>query len=331
MSEFRQDPVSKDWILISPERSRRPSEFAKDRKKRTPSPRSHCPFEPEKLSQAPNWPPILSTPHVRNWRVVVVPNRFPALTHVEKCSEELDGGPYRSRTGIGHHDLIITRHHEKNFASLSLDRALEVLDILKRRYLQLVEDSCILYTSSFFNWGPKAGASVFHPHYQILSLPIIPPDIQHSLNGSERYYAKHQKCIHCEMIAYEKKNGSRVIAENKQAIVLAPYVSRRPFEVRLFPKMHTPFFEQSSGVLLTGVTELLQKSLRVIKKKLNDPDLNFFIHTSPLKRQEEYTYYHWHIEIFPHISTPAGFELSTGVEINSVDPNFVATTLRYSL
>ncbi len=330
MSEFRQDPVSGDWILMSPERAARPSEFGKGKEKRKPASRDTCPFEEKRLSLASNWPPILSLPKSRKWRVIVIPNRFPALNHIEQCSEVFKDGPYAARTGIGHHDLIITRDHNKNISMLTPAHAREVLEILQMRYQQLVDDPCIVYTSAFFNWGPKAGASVYHPHYQILSLPIVPPDIHHSLSGSERYYEKNKACIHCEMLTYEKKIGKRIILENEEAIVMAPYVSRRSYEIRLFPKKHLSYFERSSPQVLAGVTDLLQKSLAIIRKKLHDPDLNFFIHTSPLKNQDKYHYYHWHMEIFPQLSTSAGFELSTGVDINTADPDAVAAFLKSS-
>ncbi|MEK7094274.1 MAG: hypothetical protein AAB903_02975 [Patescibacteria group bacterium] len=328
MSEFRQDPVSGDWIVIAPERSVRPSNFKKKKEKRIRAPKTGCPFEPQQLEAAPNWPPIISYPNQKNWRVVVVPNKYPALTHTEQCSMILDSGPYRSQTGVGHHDLVITRDHENNFAKLSPSRAAEVMAVLAKRYRELAEDPCIFYTSSFFNWGPRAGASLYHPHYQILSLPIIPPDVHHSLAGSERYYKKHKSCVHCDMLTYEKKVKKRVVLETRDVIVLAPYVSRSSYELRLFPKKHLPFFEKSSPHVLASTSELLQKTLRLVRDKLDDPDLNFFIHTAPLKHQDRYPYYHWHIEIIPKITDWAGFELSTGVEINTVDPDFVASFLR---
>ena len=328
MSEFRQDPVSGDWIVIAPERSLRPDNFKKKKEKRMRAPRAGCPFESSQLELAPNWPPLMSYPNQKNWRVVVVPNRYPALTHVEQCSILLENGPYRSQTGIGHHDLVITRDHEKNFAKLSPNRAAEVMTLFAKRYRELTEDPCIFYSSAFFNWGPKAGASLYHPHYQILSLPIIPPDVEHSLTGSARYYTKNKKCVHCDMLQYERKVKKRIVLENEDAVVLAPYVSRSSYELRLFPKKHLPFFEQSSDRILKSTSLLLQKTLRLIQDKLGDPDLNFFIHTAPLKHQDRYPYYHWHIEIIPKITVWAGFELSTGVEINTIDPDYVASFLR---
>jgi UDPglucose--hexose-1-phosphate uridylyltransferase len=328
MSEFRQDPVSGDWIVMAPERSLRPSNFSKKKEARVKAPRSTCPFEATQLETSPVWPPIISFPKLSNWRIVIVPNRFPALNHSGGLSKSLNIGPYHFQTGVGHHDLVVTRDHDKNFALLSRSRAIEVMTILGKRYRELSQDPGIVYTSSFFNWGPKAGASIYHPHYQILSLPIIPPDIQHSLNGSERYYKKHKKCVHCEMVKYEKRVRKRVIMESREAIVLAPFVSRVSYELRLFPKHHLPYFEQTSSKIISETSDLLRKTLRLLRDRLNDPDLNFFIHTAPLKDQNCYHHYHWHIEIVPKITVWAGFELSTGVDINTIDPDYVASFLR---
>ncbi len=270
----------------------------------------------------------MSYPSQENWRVVIVPNRFPALTHIERCSEAIASGPYLSRTGVGHHDLVITRDHFKNFAELSPEHATEVLAVMKKRYEELAADPCITYASTFYNWGAKAGASLYHPHYQILALPIVPPDVQHSLNGSERYYRKNKKCVHCDMLAYERKVKKRVVLETRDVIIIAPYVSRTSYELRLFPKKHLPFFEKTPGGVMREVSHLLQKTLGLITKRLGDPDLNFFIHTAPLKHQDRYPYYHWHIEIIPKITILAGFELSTGVDINTIDPDYVASFLR---
>ena len=130
------------------------------------------------------------------------------------------------------------------------------------------------------------------------------------------------------MVRYERQVKKRVILENSEAIVIAPFVSRMAFELRLFPKRHLPYFERTPSSTIVAISDLLQKALQLVKIHLQDPDLNFFIHTSPLKHQENYPFYHWHIEIVPKVTIPAGFELSTGVDINTVDPDYVASFFR---
>jgi len=326
MSELRQDPVSGDWIVTVPLRGKRPHDFGAKKIKRKVSPKSDCRFE--NLQKSGNWPPILSHPDDKNWEVVLIPNKFPALTHATQCPVPMSKGPYIIEDGVGKHDLIITREHGKNFGNLAPEKAVRVLEILQKRYRELSGDPCLLYTSAFFNWGPSAGASIYHPHYQVITLPIIPPDIEHSLLGSSRYFKRHRQCVHCDMISYDRKEKTRIIAENNLAIATAPFVSRNPYEVRVFPKRHMPSFEKTPIYDLRAVSRLLQAVIKRIASRLGDPDFNFFIHTAPLKNKKKYIHYHWHIEIFPKISIPAGFELSTGVDINVVPPEVTAEILR---
>ncbi|HXF44124.1 MAG TPA: HIT domain-containing protein, partial [Candidatus Paceibacterota bacterium] len=120
----------------------------------------------------------------------------------------------------------------------------------------------------------------------------------------------------------------RIVFENRDAIAIAPFVSREPFELRIFPKKHLPYFENVLDVELENVVDALQSSLRLIEKKLRKPDYNFFVHTAPVKDKGKYRHYHWHIEVIPKTNISAGFELGTGIEINVVDPDNAARFLR---
>ena len=326
MGEIRKEIVSGDWIIIAPERAKRPHGFLKKKKARARAPIQGCPFE--NLEATDNWPPLAQSPNTGEWRAVVIPNKFPALPHRDVCATPIAQGPYEALTAVGSHELLITRDHNKNIADLPLGGAYEIFALLQERYRALAKDPCLMYTSSFFNWGPASGASVYHPHYQILTLPIVPPHVRHSFDGSAAYFKAHKRCAHCAMLAYEEKEKKRVIEENEYAIALAPYASREPFEVRVYPKHHHSTFEHTPQKDIRGVVAILQKSMHGIKKYLNDPDLNFFIHSAPLKDQKKYSHYHWHIEIIPQIAINAGFEFSTHVQINMIDPDVAAQVLR---
>lgn len=327
MSELRQDLVSGDWIIIAPERGGRPYDIIPPKSIRLKSSQKNCPFD--NLKKSGNWPPILTYPNEKNWKVAIIPNKYPALKHEENsCAARFNLGPYRLTDGIGYHDLIITRDHNTNFAHLKLKEGVRVFRILQERYRMLAADKCLLYTSIFFNWGPTAGASIYHPHFQVLTLPIVPPDIESSLLGSARYFKNNKRCVHCVMLKWERKTKKRVITENSSAVAIAPFVSREPFEIRIFPKKHMSRLEEAPTEDLRDIVAVLQSSLRKIESRLNDPDYNFFIHTAPLRDHGLYKHYHWHIEIIPKISITAGFELSTGVDINVVDPDKAAAILR---
>src|SRR3989338_5123340 len=325
-SELRQDLVSGDWIVIAPGRVKRPRDFIRRDAPREKAPIKNCTFEnsPENNDTEP----YLVYPNKHTWAIQIVENKNPAVRHLgEKCSVVSRRGPYAIQPGFGHHDIIITRDHNKNFPKLTKSEANLVFQAMRDRYLALFNDKCLEYISIFHNWGPTAGASIYHPHYQLIAIPVVPPDVTHSLNGSRKYFDKHKKCVHCLMIEWERKEKKRIIYENDGAIAIAPYVSRSPFEARVFPKKHLPFFENTYDHDVAAVVDALQNTLKLIYKNLKDPDYNFFIHTAPLKNKEDYKHYHWHIEILPKVAIYAGFELGTGVEINSIDPDTAAKLL----
>jgi UDPglucose--hexose-1-phosphate uridylyltransferase len=323
-NQLRQDLVSGDWIVISPGRKKKPNQSVK-KNKRKKTPKSKCLFEdPKKVSGSD---PVLIYGG-KDWQLVIVKNKYPAFFHKEACSLIEKKGPYSVMEAIGHHELVITRDHDKNFVELSADKARQVFEAFRERYRMFLKDKCVEYVSIFHNWGPKAGASVYHPHYQIIAIPVIPPDVSHSLNGSNRYFKECGKCVHCVMMESELKEKKRVIFENAGAIAFSPFVSRDPFEVRIFPKKHLPYLEDTSDEDLGYIVEALQFSLKKIKKNLNDPDYNFFIHTAPIKNKDKYGHYHWHVEVLPKISINAGFELGTGIQINDIDPDEAAALLR---
>jgi UDPglucose--hexose-1-phosphate uridylyltransferase len=325
MSELRQDPSSGDWIILAPGRATRPHFLDVKKKPRKPSPKSSCPFE--NLEKGEDWPPILAYPNVKNWKLALVPNKYPALTHGNVCAVLMHHGMYNMMAGIGSHDLLISRDHNKNFAELDPKLAVKLLEMLQERHRMMAQDPCSAYVSSFFNWGLTAGASVGHPHYQTLTLPIIPPHNARSLQEEKKYFERHHRCVRCDVIKTERKEKKRIIEENKYAIAIAPFASKQPFEVSILPKEHDSHFGTTSPATIRAIAPMLQSMMRRIKKYLNDPDLNFFIHGAPLGK-DQYPYHHWHIEVMPKVSIPAGFELSTGIDINIVDPDMAAKMLR---
>lgn len=326
MSELRQDVTSGDWVIIAPGRAKRPLFLDRKKKPRVPTPKSECPFED--LRKSGNWPPIAIYPNEKDWQIVLLQNKYPALTH-ENVSHAMPlfHGIYCHQAGVGHHDLVITRDHNKNFADISPSMAAKLFDVFQERHRAMAQDPHNAYVSTFFNWGPSVGGSVWHPHYQILTLPIVPPHIVRSLAGSKAYFKKTHRCVRCDIIREERKHKHRIVAENKFAIAFTPYASKNPFEVSIFPKSHIAAFGETPSSILHGTAALLQSVLRQMKTRVNDPDLNFFIHGAPLDHGK-YSYHHWHIEIVPRISLFGGFEYSTEIDINVVDPDAAAAILR---
>lgn len=329
-SELRQDLVSGDWVLIAPGRAQRKLGAKVRRIKHKQIAKSVCPFE--NLLKASNGEmPLAQYGAPDDWRVAVIENRFPALSHGPECPVSLKHGLYEYLGGIGRHELVLTRNHRNNFAVLSSDQALEVFQAAADRFKKYQEDPCVRYASFFQNYGAAAGASQSHPHYQIVALPVIPPSVRHSLAASSAYFTAHKKCAHCAMLAYELKEGERIVFENDYAVAIAPFASSHSFEVRIFPKRHQAQFEETPVAEMAGVVDALAKALRAIDKALGDPDYNFFVHTTPIQSGGRHEHYHWHVEIMPRTEIFAGFELGTGMIINQVAPETAAQLLRKSL
>ena len=318
MSELRQDLTSGDWVLIAPGRAARPKFLDQKRKPRTSSPKSKCPFED--LKKEGNWPPSFLYPDEKKWEIAVIPNKYPAIERGTICSVPFRCGIYHVRTAVGTHNLLITRDHNKHFAELSESEAVKVFEVFRVFHEMAAKDKCAAYISTFYNYGPDAGASVWHPHYQIITLPIIPPHNVRSLRGASDYYQKFGRCVRCDIIKVERRKKMRIILENKHAIVIAPYASKRPFEVSILPKKHWASFRETPPDAVRDVALALQSTLQKMKKYLNDPDLNFFLHDTPLDHKD-YRHHHWHIEVIPKTAFEAGFEFSTRIDINVVDPN----------
>jgi len=327
VSQLRKDLVSGGWVIIAPKRTQRPFNFKKASVfKRLKGFIKNCPFEDPQLSghEAPSLV-LKSAKNKNRWAVQVVKNKYPALNGgIQKIKHE---GPYELRDGVGVHEVVILRDHNKNLYQLSSKEMEGLIRAYILRYQELSLLSYISYISIFHNSGPSAGASIDHPHSQIMALPIIPPDVEHSIRGSLNFHRKTGKCVHCVMIDFEKKSRKRIVFENKKFIAVAPFASNQSFEVRIFPKKHSPQFEFMSAEDIKCFSDALSAVLKKISKALGNPDYNFFLHTAPVTAFY-YTHYHWHLEILPKRGTYAGLELGTDVIIVSTLPEDAAKILR---
>ncbi len=332
--ELRRDLVNSDWVLVAPGRRRRPQQFAKSAKD-VPVPKKDCPFEdPQKAgngeallwytksSEGSGQPP-------RDWALQVVKNKFPAvMRHAGRsCPVPLREGLYEKMAGVGFHEVLITRSHTRFLADMNTEEVERVVRAYQDRILWHKSEKCLEYIFVFHNHGRAAGASVWHPHSQIIALPIIPPDVRRSLSGAKLYWNEHKKCVHCEVVRQEITKKERIIYQNKGFVVLAPFASHTAFEVRIFPLKHQARFEDSNTESLKYFADALSGTLKKLKRALKNPAYNFFIHTAPIEGGD-YSYYHWHVEILPKTSTFAGVELGTGVEVLAISPEEAAAYLR---
>lgn len=342
-SELRFDLVSQDWVVIATARARRPESFKLEKRRPWREKKEKCPFcnistqETPTLIYAGGQKVPLEQPLTpkgfvlgkvvpQNWTTIVVPNKYPAFTQGNSLQER-EEGPYHLMSGIGFHEVIVSRSHTKSMAQFSTAQLKEVLDVYHERYLDLMNEKFVNYISIFHNHGPEAGASMAHPHSQLIAIPLIDPDIKGSLEGSERYWSAHKKCVHCVMLEWDLKDGRRIVFENKEFVVLCPFASRVSFELRIFPKKHHAYFERVTDEQKKYLAEAFLAALKKLHKGLSNPPHNFFLHTAPCDGKN-YDHYHWHWEILPKTATWAGFELGTGIEISTIEPEKAAEYLR---
>ena len=325
---MRKDPVTGRWVIISTDRAKRPSDFSRERANIKGG--DFCPFCPGNETKTP--PEILAYRHSENgrgspWNLRVIPNKFPALGIEGDLDRQADG-MFDKMNGVGAHEVVIeTPDHMETLASMPAKRVEDVLWAFRDRILDLKKDRRFKYILVFKNHGEAAGASLEHPHSQLIALPILPKQVTEELEGAKRYFVNKERCIFCDIIHQELEARVRVAAENQDFVTLAPYAPRFPFETWILPKRHESAFENAPSNVYENLARMLGTLLRKAARVLDDPAYNLVVHSSPLQ-EDTHDYYHWHVELIPKLTKTAGFEWGTGFYINPTPPEESARFLR---
>ena len=330
MPELRKDPILGRWVIISQERNGRPTSFKSETALPEAENTDNCPFCPGHEGQTP---PELAAyyqpgraPNSSGWWLRVVPNKYPALKSDGGIDKRGDG-MYDCMNGVGAHEVIIeTPNHFEMFDQMDDKRAEDVFWAFRERILELKKDERLQYALVFKNHGRAAGATIFHPHSQLIALPLVPIRVRQEISGAKSYYKYKERCVYCDMVSEERRDGRRVIMENDNFIAIAPYASRFPFETWILPKKHRGHFENSKPAEVSDMAKMFKSVFYRLRTALGNPSLNMMIHTTPM-RESEKPYYHWHIEIMPKLTHVAGFEWGSGFYINSMSPESAAKTL----
>jgi UDPglucose--hexose-1-phosphate uridylyltransferase len=327
--ELRKDPVTGRWVIISTGRRKRPNDFRLERHQVVRE--EYCPFCPGHEDLTP--PEVLayrSNGGGRNapgWDLRVVPNKFPALK-VEGGLDREGEGMFDRMNGVGAHEVIIeTPDHTKTLASMSEGEIERVLCAFRERVRDLKQDRRFRYILLFKNFGGPAGASLEHPHSQLIALPIVPDFVREEIEGARHHYADKERCVFCDIVHQELAMGRRIILENADIVALAPYAPRFAFETWLVPRRHGSRFEDASANEYASLARVLKALLLRVNRALESPSYNLIVHTSPFS-EDTSEFYHWHLELMPRLTKVAGFEWGTGFYINPTSPEEAARVLR---
>jgi len=330
MPELRYDPLRLRWTIISTERGRRPHEYVTRREEPQ---KNTCPFCYGNEHLTPPEIYVISDkerePNTSGWKIRVVPNKYPAL-RIEGELKREGVGLFDVVNGIGAHEVIIeTPEHNLNLADASTELIKDILFTYRERLRDLRKDPRLRYILIFKNHGLEAGASLSHPHSQLIATPIIPPVVVAELNSAREYYMRKERCIFCDILKEELMLMDRIVWEDDNYVIWEPFASSFPFETWILPKNHLHDFALLEEDELVKLASVIKEMLKRIKVLLNDPPYNMVLHTSPTphpRPARPYYWttlqfdYHWHIELIPRITRIAGFEWGSGLQINPTPP-----------
>lgn len=326
MSELRLNLITKEWVIIATERAKRPSDFRTYKEKKYMAEHlDSCPFCAGNEDKTPS--EIMRVPFGNGWKVRVTQNKFAAL-NLEGERLRFNDGLKHSVTGVGRHEVIIESPlHNTNPALMDIKDLADVIKVYKSRFLEMYNDPRVEHVIIFKNHGEHAGTSIEHPHSQIVGTPVIPFQVVGRTYEAMRYFDNTGTCLVCSSIKDELADGKRVILDTNHFAAVIPYAALSPFHTWIFPKKHSASF----GVISDEEIDDLACSLKTVLLKcyngLDNPDYNYVIRSASPK-ENDLRHLHWYLSIVPRVTQAAGFELGTGMYINTALPEESAEFLR---
>ncbi|MBN2372827.1 galactose-1-phosphate uridylyltransferase [bacterium] len=336
MSELRRDPIVGRWVIIDPERGKRPKDFLQAENQVTDP--SNCPFCEGHEHMTPSEILSYRSPNTQRdkpgWWIRVFANRFPAL-HIEGDLRRQGVGMFDMMNGIGAHEIIVeTPEHNKAFVDLNESQIEKILWAYRDRMLDLRKDDRFRYILIFKNFGKNAGANISHSHSQLIATPVIPKAVREELDGAKFHYNYKERCIYCDIIRQETSMKERMVEENDHFAAFAPFAARFPFEVCIMPREHSCDYTTITKEQVLDLGKTLKSILRRLDRGLEGPAYNLALHSCPNNLTKETTWdtmsfdFHWHIEIIPRLLKVTGLEWGSGFYINPTPPEDAAAFLR---
>ena len=321
MSELRLNPLTGRWVTIAAQRAERPAEFTPARLPVEADPERACPFCPGNEEEMP--PSLEEYATDGTWNVRVVPNKYPAFEGSEPMLVENLGPVFTQAEASGIHEvLVLSPDHGTSWADLDDKQCGLVMAAIRDRMEDQSRQSVIRYTQAIVNAGREAGASLEHPHGQLLGIPFVPGEIAEEQRGFERFDGS---CLLCTIAEAEADLGYRVVDENDRVLLISPFWAGSPYEMLVIPRAHGEHLAAAQPKTLVAVGRSIRNGLRRLREVAGDVAYNIVFHTAPHHHTSEF---HWHVHILPRLTSVAGFEQGTGVMINIVPPELAAEALR---
>jgi UDPglucose--hexose-1-phosphate uridylyltransferase len=330
MSELRQDPSTRDWVVIAPERGLRPHLVAQPEPLPPGTTETTCPFCPGHEAETPPEVWRLPSDQTEPWRVRVVPNRFPVLAPDGDARRQISPDGFVRMPGIGRHEVIVeSPDHSADLSRADDAAVLAVLEAYRARYRALrTEGAGVILI--FRNHGARAGTSISHPHSQIIAAPVVPVQVRHRFDVAMQHYDDLGTCLYVDLLERELHDGRRVVLETPAFVAFQPFASIAPFETWIMPRAVQPAFGEARDAALEKLAPVFRRVLAGLADVLGDPNYNAIIQSAP-PGDESREYFVWHIRIIPRLSTPAGIELGSGMAINPTLPEEAADRLRRAI
>lgn len=346
--EIRINPiVPTESVLVATARSMRP------RKAEEPAPRDTrrhvetCPFCHGNEDKTP--PQIARFPDGPDWKIRIVENLYPVLGN-ERNQPGFVYGLQQAIDGFGRHEVIIDNaEHGIAIQEMEETHLSMLFGVYQQRMKDLYQlDERLKYVLVFKNFGPAAGASMAHTHSQIIATPVVPQNVFDEVSYSKQYYQRNHHCIFCSLIdealtfeatIYDRTTGhvvrqisvgQYVVERGERFIAIKPFASRYEWEVHILPLNHNSNYITSSQEDLDDLARVLKRTMSRLDAVIGGAQYNFFLHSLP--HGDEFhdcdSSYHWHLEICPRTSIPTGFELGSGLFVNTISPEEAAEQLR---
>lgn len=322
MPQLRQNIITGDWVVIAPERAKRPSDFITSGMVRRDH-KDSCAF----CLGSAAWQTRLAGVKNETDHIYIIPNKYPAfVSAADQCERRSFSQEtfYLSKPAVGGHEVVVIKDHDLLLPNFPQIVMVELLSTLQHRYRWYRQAACRPeYTMGIYNYGQEAGASIWHPHAQLFASSIVPNLIQKETQGAERYFESNGVCVFCDLVRHEQLTKTRLQVQTKRFTSFTFYAARFPFELMILPNHHQSRFEDASLVEIENLATVLREILERIERTLNNPPLNIFIHSQP-NTSGDADYYHWHVEIAPRLTTYGGFELGGSTIIDIVSPEKAA-------